>query len=179
VDPENGINTLRWTVGNYIPLESWGSQNPFTIMQVFWDFTPCGPAYFEDRDIALQPKRRNPICSPHTCLWRQQSQGQKCSQDDLLLLPWFKIFTEELGNIKVFCDITLFRVPDNEDGRNSFFQNVGILTKWNLRLAQQSSERFKTSGILGCFGCSTMNMNYTPMKRQYIDHAKFVIHTEK
>jgi len=24
-----------------------------------------------------------------------------------------------------------------------------------------------------------MNMNYAPMERQYIDHAKFEIHTEK
>jgi len=39
----------------------------------------------------------------------------------------FKIFTEELGNIQVFCDITLFRIPDHEDGRTSLFQNVGIL----------------------------------------------------
>jgi len=29
-------------------------------IQVFWDFTPCGPVYSEDRDTALLPKRRQP-----------------------------------------------------------------------------------------------------------------------
>ena len=92
---------------------------------------------------------------------------------------WFKIFAEELGNIQVFCDITLLRIPDHEYGRNSLFQNVGILTKWNLRLSKQSFGRFKFSGILGCSVCLTMNINYAPMERQYIDHTNLEIHIEK